>query len=81
MPDPSSFSDAGAGPEGGTPPGMPRWVKVFGLVALVVVVLVVGVLLFADGDHGPRRHVDASEQLEPPVAHRDGSGVSAPSGG
>ena len=35
--------------------GMPRWVKVLGLVALVLVVLLVVVLL-AGGGHGPGRH-------------------------
>jgi len=36
-------------------PGTPRWVKVFGIIALVVVVLFVVVML-AGGDHGPSRH-------------------------
>ena len=36
-----------------TPPGVPRWVKVFGIVAALVVVLVI-VMLFAG--HGPSRH-------------------------
>ena len=35
------------------PTGMPRWVKVFGVVAVVVVVLVVVMLLTG---HGPGRH-------------------------
>jgi hypothetical protein len=35
--------------------GTPRWVKVFGIVAVVVVVLFV-VLLIAGG-HGPGRHL------------------------
>jgi hypothetical protein len=35
-------------------PGVPRWVKVFGIIALVVLVLFV-VLLFTGG-HGPGRH-------------------------
>jgi hypothetical protein len=34
---------------------MPRWVKVSGLVAVLVLVLLVVVLLFG-GEHGPRRH-------------------------
>ena len=36
--------------------GTPRWVKVFGIVAVVVVVLFV-VLLIAGGPHGPSRHL------------------------
>ncbi|MPZ24520.1 MAG: hypothetical protein GEU28_13535 [Dehalococcoidia bacterium] len=37
-------------------PSTPRWVKVFGVIALVLVLLVVGVLLFGGGEHGPGRH-------------------------
>ena len=33
----------------------PRWVKVFGLIALMLVLVVI-VLLLAGGDHGPGRH-------------------------
>ena len=33
------------------PPATPRWVKVFGIIALVVVLLFVGLLLV----HGPHR--------------------------
>jgi hypothetical protein len=33
----------------------PRWVKLLGIVALVLAVLVV-VLLVTGGEHGPRRH-------------------------
>ncbi len=36
--------------------GTPRWVKVFGIVALLVVVLFVVLLLFGGGGHGPARH-------------------------
>jgi hypothetical protein len=39
-----------------TEPGMPRWVKVFGIVLLVIVVLVVAMLLLGGGNHGPGRH-------------------------
>jgi hypothetical protein len=35
------------------PVGVPRWVKVFGIVAVVVVLLVVIMLL---AGHGPDRH-------------------------
>ncbi len=34
----------------------PRWVKVFGVIALVVVALFVVVTLIRGGEHGPRRH-------------------------
>jgi hypothetical protein len=44
--------EPGPGPTTGTP----RWVKVFGVIALVVVVLFVVVLLVGGGEHGPGRH-------------------------
>jgi len=37
----------------------PRWVKVFGIIALVVVLLVGVLLLAGGGEHGPGRHVSA----------------------
>jgi hypothetical protein len=36
--------------------GTPRWVKVFGLVAFVLVVLIVVMLIAGRGGHGPSRH-------------------------
>ena len=63
MADPRS-PDIGAairvGPEGGSPPGVPRWVKVIGLVALAVALLLV-VALLAGGGHGPQQHASAGD--------------------
>lgn len=47
MADPSPGRDA--------PAGMPRWFKVFAIVAAVVVVVFV-VALLGGGEHGPGRH-------------------------
>lgn len=47
--------------------GTPRWVKVFGALALVAVVLV-AILLLSGGDHGPGRHSasgDAASRTQP----------------
>jgi hypothetical protein len=38
--------------------GAPRWVKVSGIIALAIVLLLLIVLL-AGGDHGPGRHLSA----------------------
>jgi hypothetical protein len=39
-------------------PGTPRWVKVFGIIAVVVVLLFVILLLTGGpGRHGPGRHI------------------------
>jgi len=41
-----------------SPPGTPRWVKVFGIIALVVVLLfVIVVFTSIGGPHGPGRHI------------------------
>jgi hypothetical protein len=45
-------------------PGTPRWVKVFGITALVVVLLFVG-LLFTRGPHrGPGHHTRPSGVIQ-----------------
>ena len=36
--------------------GTPRWVKVFGIIALALVLLIGGLLVFGGGTHGPGRH-------------------------
>jgi hypothetical protein len=47
---------AGVAADRGSPPGMPRWVKVSGIIVAVLVLLLVIVLLLSGG-HGPRRHL------------------------
>jgi hypothetical protein len=45
---------------------MPRWVKVSGVIALVVALLVVILLLTrGSGGHGPRRHTSAGLDQAP----------------
>lgn len=41
------------GPDG---EGMPRWVKVFGIIGILIVLIGLLVLLIGGGDHGPGRH-------------------------
>ena len=48
--------DADLAADRGSPPGMPRWVKVSGIIVAVLVLLLVIVLLVSGG-HGPRRHL------------------------
>jgi hypothetical protein len=49
--------------------GTPRWVKVFGVIALVLILLVV-VMLVIGGNHGPGRHASSGEAMgaRPPRA-------------
>jgi hypothetical protein len=48
--------------------GTPRWVKVFGIVTLALVVLLVVVLVTGGGNHGPRRHAPAGGAGTPAVS-------------
>ena len=73
MADPSPSPAAGVGRDrGSTPvyPGTPRWVKVFGIIALVLALLVV-IMMFAGGGHGPGRHMPSGGAGgdTPPVAY------------
>jgi hypothetical protein len=51
----------------GSPAGTPRWVKVFGVIAAVMVVVFIVLLLFGGG-HGPGRH-GGSAGAESPAGH------------
>ncbi|GAA3495891.1 hypothetical protein GCM10019016_029920 [Streptomyces prasinosporus] len=66
MVDPSQEPDTrdktGEASVGGPSGGVPRWVKVSGLVALVVVLVVV-VMLLVPGNHGPGRHFGGQASL------------------
>lgn len=60
MSGPANGSD-GEGEGRKAPPGMPRWVKVSGLVVLAVVVVIVVIMLLAGGEHGPGLHTGAAD--------------------
>ena len=67
MADPARDSDTdetGVGPDRESTAGTPRWVKVFGIIAIVVVLLFV-VLLLAGGPHSPGRHGAGVHQVWP----------------
>ena len=40
-------------------PGTPRWVKVLGIIVIVVVLLGVAVMFISGGEHGPGRHTSS----------------------
>ncbi|MDQ3719705.1 MAG: hypothetical protein M3350_02830 [Actinomycetota bacterium] len=85
-PDPGEDAAPARGREPTT--GAPRWVKVSGIITLVVVLLVAILLLAGGGDHGPGRHTspgDAGGQAAPSSAvPEEAGGVgrhNAPAGG
>ena len=52
----------GVSPDHGSTTGTPRWVKVFGIIALVLVLLLVILLLTrGPGGHGPDRHTGSGD--------------------
>ena len=56
--------DKGIKPDHGTPPGTPRWVKVIGIITLVLFLLIVIALvsgLGGPGAHGPGRHMPSGD--------------------
>ena len=74
-PYPDSVDDAGVAPGRGSTPGTPRWVKVLGIVGLVLVLLIAGLMLFGGGQHGPGRHTQSGD------AGGQAPSRQAPSGG
>jgi hypothetical protein len=58
--------------------GMPRWVKVFGIIGLVVVLLFVIALVAGGGSHGPGRHTPGGQAQSSGVA--EPGGHTAPAG-
>lgn len=59
----SSSSTGSQSEQGPSPAGMPRWVKIFLVVAAVLVVLLVAGMLIGGGQHGPGRHLNSTAGL------------------
>ena len=43
-------------------PSMPRWVKVFGIGAIALLLLIAIIMFVSGGEHGPGRHMPSAEQ-------------------
>ncbi|MGM0883215.1 MAG: hypothetical protein ACQEXQ_19525 [Bacillota bacterium] len=57
--------DTGMRPNEDRPPSTPRWVKVAGIIVLVLVLLFVTMKLTGvGGHHGPMRHMQSSSDIE-----------------
>jgi hypothetical protein len=65
-PDPDTGNDNGLEPDRAPTESTPTWVKVFGLIALVLIVLLAILLLM--GGHAPSRHTTgAAARAAPPL--------------
>ena len=63
-PSPETRDDTGVGPSPASTAGTPRWVKVFGVIVIVLVLLVAVLLLTGVGGlHGPARHIPTGDAL------------------
>ncbi len=68
--------DTGVRPTADRPPSTPRWVKVFGIVVIVLVLLFGGLKLFGvGGGHGP------GMPMQMPMQGGGGGGDAPPAGG
>ena len=64
----------------GTRQGMPRWVKVFGIIAVILVLLFV-ISMLAGVRHGPGLHTPSSRVIQDDTMRGAGLGGYAPAGG
>lgn len=60
-----SDDDADVRPGGEPDAGLPRWVKISGIVAIIVVLLLAVMLLVGGGEHGPSRHSQSGAAVGP----------------
>ena len=40
-----------------SPPSVPRWVKILGVVTVIVILLAIAAMILIRGNHGPGRHL------------------------
>ena len=72
-PSPDSNADTGA--------GTPRWVKVLGIIGLILVLLLAVAMFTGGGDHGPGRHIpsgDTGGDTLPSSGYENSGGVGGP---
>jgi hypothetical protein len=71
-----SGGDTGARPDRESTTGVPRWVRVAGIIAVVVVLLIVILLVTSGpGGHGPGRHAPSGGRGQTPASSLAARGV------
>jgi hypothetical protein len=66
-PETGAAQESGGGPAPAPKPPTPRWVKVFAIVFVALLVLIVVKLLTGGGKHGPGRHLGGPGDTNPPA--------------
>ncbi len=61
---PNANNDTGVRSTEDRPPSTPRWVKVSGIITIVLVLMFVILHLTSGGKHGPGRHIPSSSGIE-----------------
>jgi hypothetical protein len=70
----NAMGDSGVGPGSApTTGGAPRWVKVSGIIAIVLALLFV-ILLLAGGEHGPGRHATLGDASRAGITQYESAG-------
>ncbi len=64
-------------PDRGSTYHTPRWVKLFGIIALILVLLI-GIMLLTGGDHGPSRHLPSGDAAAGTPSLEQAAQVDAP---
>ncbi|AOY73832.1 hypothetical protein IG195_20525 (plasmid) [Arthrobacter sp. TES] len=73
-----ALTGEGKQPDRDTFTGPPRWVKISALIAGILLLVVVAVMIFSGGEHGPGRHgfgLGAPESSANITAAAPGSGL------
>ena len=62
-------------------PGTPRWVKVFGIIVIILVLLIVARVFVGGGKHGPSRHIPSGDVGNQALPSSVVEGRALPEGG
>jgi hypothetical protein len=70
-PDPKSAEQSTAARDPDSPPDIPRWLKISGIVVIVLILVAVGLLLITGMEHGPGpvQHGPGSDAGSDPAAY------------
>lgn len=65
----------------GASSGVPRWLKLSVIIAVLLVLVVVGLMFLLGGEHGPSRHAPSGENQPSEVSNLGGPADHTPPAG